>query len=152
MTYSGNRLFNINNAIPAGFLLLFGIIGKVTLHNIIDSGYWIIIIVSFFIAVIDSFYFEITEDDFIVKNYLLPFMKIRYPLNEITEIQLLNSSYRSTAKASLKVIRDDKISFGFKGASLGVQDWQNMVNDLRTKKIKVVVQSIALIDKIGIPE
>ncbi len=152
MTYSGNKIFNSNNLVPLIIILIFG--GIAIASDNIDgiNGYWIFIVIGYLITVKDAFYFEIADNEFIVKNYLLPFMKIHYNLSEITEIQLLSATYRSTADAQLKVIRGEQRSFGFHGASLGIKDWQEMVNDLCSKKIMVVVTANGLEDKIGIPE
>jgi hypothetical protein len=148
MVYSGKRLFNANNGAFL-FMILFCLL--IIANNEVYIG-----IAFFFLCLLftanEAFYFEITEYELGVKNYMLPFINIRYQLNEITCVELNGTRRRSTADAALKVIRDDKSSMGFKSASLNLKDWQALVNDLGGRKIAVTVSASRLIDKIGLPE
>jgi len=112
----------------------------------------IIIPTLFFINAIEAYYFEITEDELIIKNYMLPFLKKRYKLSKITQVQFLEMNYRSPTKAQVKVIQQDKQSMRFKATSLSIPDWKLLVNDLHEKKIQVVIEVYSLKETIGIPE
>lgn len=148
MIYSGNKLFNYNNAfllIMTPFCVLIGA------SNSIYVG-----IAFFFLCVLfttnEAFYFELTEDKFIVKNYILPFVNIRYNLSDITTIDLEGTNRRAIADAAVKIYRDDKSSWPFRAGSLGTKDWQNLVTDLHKQKVNVTVSAYRLMDKIGVPE
>jgi hypothetical protein len=112
----------------------------------------IIIPTLFFINAIEAYYFEITEDELIIKNYMLPFLKKRYKLSEITQVQFLEMNYRSPTKAQVKVIQQDKQSMRFKATSLSIPDWKLLVNDLHERKIPVKIEAYSLKETIGIPE
>ena len=151
MIYAGNRVFNANNIIAT----LFVIAGAV-LFILKPSDNLPLFIIAVIVAIIttagQAFYFEITTDELIIKNYMIPFLNIRYELNEITQVQFLQPNYRSTAKARVKVIRGDKQSLGVNAASLSIKDWQLFVNELSEKKIPVYIESSSLKSTIGIPE
>jgi len=151
MIYAGNRVFNANNIIAT----LFVIAGAV-LFILKPSDNLPLFIIAVIVAIIttagQAFYFEITTNELIIKNYLIPFFNFKYKLNEITEVQLLNTNSKSTSKARLKVIRGDKRSLGVNAASLSIKDWQLLVNDLSNKKIPVEIESQGLKETIGIPE
>ena len=70
----------------------------------------------------------------------------------LDKIQLLNTNSKSTAKARLKVVRGDKRSMGINAASLGVKDWQLLINDLKHHKIDIYIESVSLKSEVGIPE
>jgi hypothetical protein len=149
MTYAGNKVFNSNNLVAVTLLL----IGIGFLFSKSDNNFAAFILpVTFLITAIEAFYFEVTVDELIIKNYMIPFLNIRYKLNEITQIQFLNPGLRSTAKARVKIIRGDKRSFDFKAASLSIKDWQLFVNELSEKKIPVYIEAYSLKETIGIPE
>jgi len=84
MTYAGNRIFNGNNG-GAVFLLLLG----VGMHYAkTGNGFLLLMIpVALLLTITQAFYFEITVDDLIVKNYMVPFLNSHYKLNEITKIE-----------------------------------------------------------------
>ena len=149
MTYTGNRIFNGNNS-GAVFLLLLG----VGMHyaKAGDGFLFLMIPVALLFTITQAFYFEITVDDLIVKNYMAPFLNIHYRLNEITKIEFLGTDRRSTAKASVKIIRGDKKSISFQAASLDIKDWQLFVNELSKNKIPLEIWSDKLRSTIGIPE
>jgi len=157
MTYAGNRIINANNIISVVLILIFSVVVIVSPEPEVTSElknwyvYLIIILFVFTISSSSAFYFEITGDELIINNYLLPFVNIEYKLSEITKIQIDTSS-KSLAKARIKVIRGDQIAIGFNAASLRIQDWQLFVSDLSSKKITVVIESYSLKGKIGIPE
>ncbi|TSJ40253.1 hypothetical protein FO440_10845 [Mucilaginibacter corticis] len=108
--------------------------------------------VFFIFTANEAFYFELTTDKLIVKNYLLPFVNIKYNISEITGIELAGTNYRATADAALKIYHDDKNSMGFRAASLDLKTWQAFVNNLNERKIPVTVSASRLIDKIGTEE
>ncbi|MBC7400710.1 MAG: hypothetical protein H7289_12275 [Mucilaginibacter sp.] len=152
MTYSGNKLFNPNNIVLAVLILLYGA-GFFSTHGSDIKFFCFVIIPLFFlITTSEAFYFETTPDELIIKNYLIPFLNITYNLSEISEVKLLNTGYRSTSKARLKVIRGNKGSIGFRGASLGIQDWQDLVTDLSIKKVVVTLSDSGPVAEIGLPE
>ena len=148
MTYSGRKLFNGNNAVFV-FMLAFD-----ALIFMARGVYWgtPFLVLFFIFTANEAFYFELNTDELIVKNYLLPFINIRYQLSEITSVELNGTNLKSAADAALKVIRDDKSSMGFKGGALNLSDWQGIVDDLSERKIPVAVNSRRLEDRIGIPK
>lgn len=152
MTYSGNKLYNTNNIVLAILILLFGA-GVVGTHGS-DIKFFCFVIIPFLFLIntSETFYFETTPDELIIKNYLIPFLNITYNLSEISEVKLLNTGYRSTSKARLKVIRGNKRSIGFRGASLGIQDWQELVTDLSIKKVVITLSDSGPVAEIGLPE
>ena len=151
MTYAGNRLLNTNNS-SAIFFLGFGVFLFLngSHHNTYLPYYFFAI--GFFLTSAEAFYFEITPDKLIVKNYMIPFFKIGYQLNEITGVRFMGTSYRSNSKACVRIVRGDKQSFRFSAASLRINDWQLFVNELSSKKIPVNLEASTLKSKIGIPE
>jgi len=149
MTYAGNKVLNINNLILAIFISV-GVGFFVAEPN---NNFSIIIIpVAFLLSVSEAFYFEITMNEFIIKNYLIPFLNFRYALNEITLVRLMEPGSRSIAYAAVKIIRGDKKSIGVKAASLRIRDWQQLINNLSERQILVQIESYYLIKKIDIPE
>jgi len=154
MTYSGNKIVNANNIISVVLIFIFSVVATINANS--QNGDWYLyLIIIFFVFIITSgsaFYFEIIDNELIIKNYLLPFINIEYQLSEITQIQLLETNSKSTAKARLKVIRGDQCSISFNAASLGIKEWQLLVNDLSYKKIPIMIEAISLKDEIGIPE
>lgn len=153
MTYSGNKLVNANNIVLIVTTLFFGAIAFNEPH-LKDKYFNVILIVSLFLnTTLGAFYFEITFDKLIVKNYMLPFLNIAYKFSDITEVKLLPvRSYRSMAQVKLKIVRDSKWSMGFRAASLKLKDWQGIVDDLGARRINVTVGESMLLDKIGIPQ
>ncbi len=150
MTYAGNKVINANNIVSMVLILALIVLA---IEDTKDRPFFLIMMpVIFLITTAEAFYFEMNDGEFIVKNYLLPLVGIRYGLHEITQIQLLNTNSRSTAKARLKVIRGEKKSMGFSAACLSIKDWQSLINDLRKYKIDVSVESYSLKNYIGIPE
>ena len=150
MTYAGNRVFNGNNSSGIVFVL-FGV-AMYYYANPGDAFLFIVIPVAILLTVTQAFYFETTFDDLIVKNYMIPFFNIHYRLNEITKIEFLGTNWRSSTKASVKIIREDKKSISFQAASLGIPDWQLFVNDLSKNKIPLEIWADKLRGTIGIPE
>jgi len=148
MTYVGNRIFNFNNLLVVFSILLF------VAFFIFDPnyGYLLIIVFAFFITSAMAFFFELTEDELIVKNYIIPFLNIRYKLNEITQIQFLNA--KAPAKAKVKIIQEYKqtLGIGYSAASLSVKDWKLFINDLIARKISVKVEPVRLQKAVGIVE
>jgi len=147
MTYSGNKLFNSNNLF-AIIILLAG--GALSFYKPDNFPFFIPLVVAFVSTACQAFYFEITMDKLIVKNYIIPLLNIRYNLNEITQIQLLRPGGRSAAQARLKIIHGGKSSFGFPAASLKINDWKLCVDDLCEKKISVEVEPLILQKALGI--
>lgn len=150
MTYAGNRIFNGNNS-SAIMFVLFGLF-MYYYANAGDVFLFIIIPIALLVTVAQAFYFEITVDNLMVKNYMVPFLDIHYKLNEITKIEFLGTNWRTSAKAGVKIIRGDKKSISFQAASLGINDWQLLVNDLSKNKIPLEIWSDSLKSTIGIPE
>ena len=151
MTYSGNKFYNANSIAFAISILLFGV-GVVSTHGSgIKFFCFVIIPLLLLVNTSETFYFETTPNELIIKNYLIPFFNIAYNLSDISEVKLLNT-YRSTSKARLKVIRGNKRSIGFRGASLGIQDWQRLVTDLSMKKVVVILSDSGPVAEIGLPE
>jgi len=148
MTYAGNRILNGNNSGAIIFLTFIGLL----YYSRPDNGFFLFIPIGFFIAASEAFYFEITTDELIIKNYMIPFLNIQYKLNEITQIRFLDSGYRSTAKARIEIIRGDKQSMGYKAASLGIKDWQLFIDHLTEKKISLRIEADKLKSYIGITE
>jgi hypothetical protein len=148
MVYSGNKLLNINND---AFLIMLLFCGLIFANNQPYIGA-VILLLSLLFTVNEAFYFELTTDEFIVKNYLLPFLNIRYNLNDITGIELASTNYKATADAAVQITRDDKTLMSFRSTCLGLKDWQALVNDLSDRKIPVIVSASRLVNKIGIPE
>lgn len=149
MTYAGNRVLNLNNLI----LVIFISVGIGFFVAEPGNNFSLIIIpVAFLVTVAEAFYFEITADEFITKNYLIPFLNFRYQLNEITLVRLINAGPRSTASAAVKIIRGDKRSIGVKAASLRIKDWQLLVDDLCKKGIQVQIESNILLQKMDLPD
>ena len=151
MTYCGNRLLNASNIFGVVLLLIFEW-PFFPFKEFTDWTYGgLFVFLVWILTISDTYYFEITESELIVRNYLLPFIEIGYDLNEITEIQL-KSGFHSNAKAFVRIIRGDEESTGFASASLAIKDWQNMVNDIRNRKIPVTISASQLEGKIDIPK
>lgn len=149
MTYAGNRLINANNITPIIFVLIVVFLNHSKPDNLLP---YFVVLVGIFFTAAEAFYFEITTNELIVKNYIIPFLNIRYELNEITLVQFLETNRRSTSKARVKIIRGDKRSLPISAASLRIKDWQLFINELSAKKIQVDIQAISLKSAIGIPE
>jgi hypothetical protein len=149
MIYAGNRVLNFNNLVLVVFISVGAGFFIADPNNNISI---IIIPVAFVVTAAEAFYFEITMDELITKNYLIPFLNFRYALNEITLVQLMEPGMRSTADAAVKIIRGDKRSIGVKAASLRIKDWQLFVNELSERKIPVQIDASRLQETIGIPE
>jgi hypothetical protein len=149
MIYAGNRVVNLNNLILAIFVsVAIGFFIKEP-----DNNFSIIIIpVVLLVTASDAFYFEITTDEFITKNYMVPFLNFRYPLNEITLVRLVDAGSRTTADAAVKIIRGNKKSIGVKAAALRIKDWQLLVNDLCNNGIQVQIESNILLQKMDLPD
>jgi len=107
---------------------------------------------AIFMTALGAFYFKITVDELIIKNYMMPFFNIRYKLNEITQIQFLDA--KATAKARVEIIRGNRqpLGIGFTAASLGIKDWQLFINELIAKKIPIKIEANSLKNITGIPE
>lgn len=151
MTYSGNKLLNTNNAVLLILLLIFGY-GAFTTTNTTDKyGFFAIVVtISLLITAIEAFYFEITSDQLIVKNYILFFLNVRYNLKEITSVEILSTNGRSTALARVKIVRGEKHSMGFKSASLAKEDWQAFKNGLKETHVICVMTASRLIDYVDV--
>jgi len=150
MVYSGKKLFNGNNAVGVFLALLFGYITFIEPKT--SHIGWLMLFITLLITANEAFYFEMTANEFIVKNYILPFVALRYDISTITSIELNSTNYKSTADAAVKIIRDKRRSMNFRASSLGLNEWQNLVNDLASRKITLYVTASRLVDKIGIPE
>lgn len=151
MIYSGNKLFNANNAIGAGLVLLGVVLSRTNGDS--DSGFlYIVIPIAFIMTAAEAFYFEITLDELIVRNYMIPFLKIHYKLDKITQIRFRGVSSKSTADARLQIVQANKQSMRFSAASLRMDDWQEMVNDFSKEKIPVSIEAYRLKSYIGVPE
>ena len=149
MTYAGNRVLNANNSVA----IVLVIIGTVLYFEQAEDNFLFFIIpVALLITGMEAFYFELTENELIIKNYLMPFVNIHYTLSEVTQIQFLNSGPKSTADARVKIIRGDKRSIPYPGASLKTKDWEEFVDELCRKGVAVEIQAIILKSKIGILE
>jgi len=148
MIYSGNKLFNVNNGAFI-FMLAFDV-----LIFVARGVYWgaPFFVLFFIFTANEAFYFEITGEELIIKNYILPFINKAYKIIDITNIEIASTNYKATADAALKITRGDKTSMGFRSASLNLSDWQNLVNELYKLKIPTVVSASRLINEIGIPE
>jgi len=147
MVYSGNKLLNANNG---AFLFMIAFFTLVAINNPYLGVPFLLL--CFLFTVNEAFYFELNRDEFIVKNYLLPFIRICYNLNEITFIEIQSTNYIATADGAVKITRDDKNSMPFRAASLGLKDWQALVDDLTDIKIAISVSASRLVDEIGIRE
>ena len=100
----------------------------------------------------EAFYFETTPTQLIARNYLLPFIYFRYNLNEITQIELCDSSWNSTALGGLKIYRTNgRQSSAYISSSLMRKDWLALVADLKARRIHIVNSSIKL-DKIELTD
>jgi len=151
MTYAGNKLLNANNAIGAGLVILGIVLSKTNTDS--DFGFLFLVIpIAFIITTAEAFYFEITLDELIVRNYMIPFLKIRYKLDKVTKIRFRGTGNRSAASARLKVVQENKQSMRFSAASLQMNDWQEMVNEFTKEKIPVSIEAYRLKTYIGIPE
>jgi hypothetical protein len=149
LIYSGNRVLNFNNLV----FVIFIAAGVGFFMAEPNNNFSIIIIpVAFLLSVSEAFYFEITTDELITRNYLIPFLKFKYALNEITLVRLIDAGSRSTADAAVKITRGDKSSIGVKAASLKIKDWQLLVDDLCNKGIQVQIESNILLQKMDLPE
>lgn len=146
MIYSGNKLFNTHNGVS--LILLFFLSVLISGGAIITVAF---ILVWIYFLASGSYYFELKDDQLIVRNYIIPFIKTRYNLADIIKIELTGTSNRDTSMATVKIY-DNKGSAGFAAASLKLSDWQNLVTDLTHKKIAVTVTAIKLVNKIGMPE
>ena len=149
MIYAGNRLLNANNSGGIIFVVIMVILFK---GNADNGILFIMVPAIIFFTGVAAFYFEINQDELIIKNYMIPFLNIPYRLNEITDVQFLDTGFRSTATAKVKVIRGDKRSMSYQSASLRTADWQQFVDHLTEKKIAVKIEASTLKSKIGIPE
>ncbi len=138
MVYSGDKVNNFNTAIVIVFVLIticvafyFGT-GRL-LGFILVSPYvcWV--------TVTGAFYFELTYHELIVHNYLVPGMKFRYRLSEITCVDIAAAGKRTTSLACIKIIRSGKTSIGFKSAGMKLKDWYGLINDLQRTGIDVKV-------------
>jgi len=107
---------------------------------------------AIFITSGQAFYFELTENELIIKNYIIPFLNFRYQQSEITQVQFLNTSGKSSSKARVKIISGDKRSIPVSAASLDTKDWQLFIDDLNARKIPIDIQSESLRNTIGVPE
>ena len=84
---------------------------------------------------IETSYFIIDDDFFVVKYYSLPFVRIKYKLSEIESIVILKTLYRSFSQAQLQVKIHNKKSIAFRSACLKKKDWRILLDDFRTHNI-----------------
>nr|NYE66677.1 hypothetical protein [Mucilaginibacter sp. E4BP6] len=84
MTYSGDKLFNSNNLFAVIILLLGGVLSFYKSENF---PFFIPLLMAIFITSGQAFYFELTENELIIKNYIIPFLNFRYQQSEITQVQ-----------------------------------------------------------------
>ena len=131
-------------------IVLAGI--AIGIHRSDLSIIFITVAVGFLVTAGEGFYFELTDDGLITRNYMIPFLAFHYKLSKITEVQFLETSSKSIAKARVKIIHGDKRSFPVSASSLSINDWQSFIDDLTAKKIQVDIQAISLKSAIGISE
>ena len=147
MVYSGNKLINFNN-ITGIVLFALVVLFMAKDNEPLNETIWVGIPVLLFVLllfILNAFYFEVTDEEVIIFNYVLPFIRIKYKLNEITEIRAQDSNNRgTTAMAFLRILRGNKKSMVFKAGSIGKNDWKDMINDLCSKQMNVVVSATAL--------
>jgi len=146
MIHRGDRVFNLNNFIAIIYLVIA--IG----FYLIDPDYLFFLILipfGFFVISLSAFYFEITINELIVKNYMIPFLKIHYKLTEIKQIKILRKG-KGPAKARVKIIMEDISSLPIPVSSLGKKDWQHFVNDLSELNIPVLFDPEDLRKRLGI--
>jgi hypothetical protein len=141
MIYPGNRLINMNNGLTL-LIVSFATVGAFVYQNVNPEDINVFLFVIPFAIVNNirsAFYFELNDAEFIVLNYMIPFMKFSYKSAEISEIEVLAPTYRSGSKARLKIRMDHDSTMGYSASSLGIIDWRSLIEDFREREIGVSV-------------
>lgn len=103
-----------------------------------DAGAYIVI--SIFIAFLywlfghQLHYFELTNQELIIRNHVVLWVKRRYPLSEIVLINCESPDKRSDA---IRVITHNKQSQAYCAGSPGDKHWRKLLNNLRALGIRI---------------
>jgi hypothetical protein len=142
MTYSGNKLINVNTLFPLVCIPILLIILP------INENRWLfipaILLITYFLYMREAYYFAIEDNFLIIKNIGLPFLKIKYKLSEIESIIIADKGFRSFSKAKLRVLKNGKKSGYYRGASLKFDDWRLLIKDLQKLNVKTIVEPYML--------
>ncbi len=137
MIYSGNKLLNWNSIFMLVIVPIIFFVSPAPKNREV-LFYGIMIPLMYLLFVSQAFYFILTQDTLIIKNYGFPFLKIQYLIADIQKIGVYNSR-RSFSKAILQIKTNKSKSFGYQGASLKIKDWQSLIKDFEQKNIEVTV-------------
>lgn len=116
--------------IPLIVLLLIGRVQN-------TSGY---IFISLFIAFLywlfghQLHYFELTSQELIIKNHVMPWVRRRYPLSEIILINCESPDKRSDA---IRIITPHRQSQAYCAGSLRDKHWAKLLNNLHALGIRI---------------
>ena len=142
MTYSGNKLVNINTFFAIVCLPLLLIVLP------INENTWLIIpaVVSlvYFLYFREAFYFAIEGNVLVVRNIAWPFLNRQYNLSEIENIAILDKGIRTFSKAKLRINLKGETSKTYKAASLRIEDWRLFIRGLQRLNIKIDVEPYQL--------
>jgi hypothetical protein len=142
MTYSGNKLINVNTLFPLVCIPVLLLILPV------NENKWLfipaILLITYFLYMREAYYFVIEDNSLIIKNIGLPFLNIRYKLSEIESIIIADKGFRSFSKAKLRVLRNAKMSGYYRGASLKIEDWRSLIKGLQNLNVKTIVEPYLL--------
>jgi len=123
MTYSGNKLINVNTLFPIVCIpvLLFILPVRENIMLFIPA----IVLITYFLYFREAYYFAIEENRLIIKNIAWPFMSTRYNISEIERVEIADKGFRSFSKAKLRVFSAGKKSGYYRGASLKIAAFES---------------------------
>ena len=142
MTYSGNKLINVNTLFPIVCIPVLLFILPIYENRPLFIS--VIVLLMYFLYFREAYYFVIEENTLIIKNIAWPFMNIRYNLSEIESITIADKGFRSFSKAKLRVLIAGKKSGFYRGASLKMEDWRLLIRDLHRLKVNTQVEHYML--------
>jgi hypothetical protein len=147
MTYSGNRVLNANNLA----LVLF-LVGAVTIVCTIDMDTKSVILLLLFVLLIfwvisrEAFYFELIDNELIIKNYLLPFSDTCYQLSNLKEIGIIELADKKIWNAALRITDlNDEVKC-FTCSCLTKNIWKMFIKDIKDRHNNVVVDVPGIAD------
>jgi hypothetical protein len=133
MIHSGNRLINQNTIFFCVFMFPFLIFQSIQMQEI--NFFMVLFPIMYLLFSIETSYFIIDDEFFIVKFYSLPFIRIKYKLTQIETIKISGKWYRSFSKAQLQVKMNGKKSVAFRSASMKNKHWRMLLDDLKKHNV-----------------
>jgi hypothetical protein len=139
--YKGNLLFTFRTLLAIVFVVCISVLVLTHLRVFLRSNGAIfsISLALVFVITITIFqlhYFVIFNGQLLVKNQILNWTTGAYLLNEITAIELVKGDAVYQIPNSLRITYKNKTKL-YRAASLEINNWKDLLNDLRKQNVKV---------------